>query len=382
MALSPFALLHGTYPWRHHWCRIAYLLLLWLGTLLPAHAHDPFDGDMQVWVFEQKLEVRITLGFDASRMVLANAGLAPEAVSALKREAANAEAAMARLPLAAADNLIQFTTPQGEVLAPTAVLAAFGDMETYYVVIYRRPDASRIQVTAPFLGAIQAMRPVSVSSADAHRKLLSSVLLSHDRPQASIALVAEAAPGSAHGLTAMFQLGVEHILTGWDHLLFLGALLLGMHALRPMFWVLASFTLAHSLTLALAALDLVRPASAVVEPLIALSIIFACVHNLRRPDAITARFWMAIGFGLIHGFGFAGILRETGLGTSGNSLVLPLLAFNLGVEAGQLLVALPVIAALRLGRRRIGFVRYGQPGLSLLIAAVGALWLVQRVAFT
>ncbi|MBC8094714.1 MAG: HupE/UreJ family protein, partial [Akkermansiaceae bacterium] len=109
------------------------------------------------------------------------------------------------------------------------------------------------------------------------------------------------------------KLGIEHILIGFDHLLFLCALLIGVRQIKPMLWIITCFTLAHSVTLALSALNIVMLSSRLVEPLIALSIIVVAVENIFRKEATTDRYWMAGGFGLIHGFGFASVLRDTGL---------------------------------------------------------------------
>ena len=171
-------------------------------------------------------------------------------------------------------------------------------------------------------------------------------------------------------------------LIGEQGLLFLCALLVTLDRVRPMVAIVTAFTLAHSVTLALAALDLVVLPAGLVEPLIALSIIVACVANLMRREAARERLWMAGGFGLIHGFGFAGMLREsmgthTGQGLAG--LLVPLLSFNLGVEAGQLLVAATMIGLLVPARRREGFVRHGAPAISCFVIAISSWWLIERL---
>ncbi len=150
-----------------------------------------------------------------------------------------------------------------------------------------------------------------------------------------------------------FMLGIEHILTGYDHLLFVVSLVLLLGRLGPVVRAATAFTVAHSLTLAGTTLGLIGLAQAPVEALIALSIVFLAVEIVkRRPGAprLSERIpWLvAFFFGLIHGFGFAGALREIGL-PSGD-VPAALVTFNLGVEAGQLLivaVALMLIAGVR-----------------------------------
>jgi hypothetical protein len=155
------------------------------------------------------------------------------------------------------------------------------------------------------------------------------------------------------GLVAM---GATHVLSGWDHLAFLLGLLLLPQTLRSVAKTVTAFTLAHSLTLALAALGLVTPSARVVEPVIALSIAWVGVENLiafrRGADDMRRRAerrWLVtLPFGLVHGFGFAGALSELGL--RGAALPPALLSFNVGVELGQLAVVLPLLPALALLR--------------------------------
>lgn len=184
------------------------------------------------------------------------------------------------------------------------------------------------------------------------------------------------APAPPPGFGAMVRLGVEHILVGADHLLFLLALLLVGGTVRSLVAVVTSFTVAHSLTLAAATLGLVAPSPSLVEPLIALSIIYVGVEN-RLATAVSRRHLVTFVFGLIHGFGFAGALHEMAL--PADAVPLALLGFNLGVEAGQLAVVLLVVPLLSLARRATWFTPRLAPALSLGVAAVGVYWFVERV---
>lgn len=178
------------------------------------------------------------------------------------------------------------------------------------------------------------------------------------------------------------KLGVEHILTGYDHLLFLGALLVVCRRFSSIVAIITCFTLAHSLTLALAALNLVTISGRLVEPLIAASIVFVGVENLARREEPKNRRALTFAFGLIHGFGFAGVLRQIGLGTTASSLLVPLFSFNLGVELGQIAVTAIVLPVLWKLRSVPKFARYGIPAISVVVALMGAYWLVERVFFS
>ena len=159
--------------------------------------------------------------------------------------------------------------------------------------------------------------------------------------------VSEAAKAS-RGAGSFFPLGIEHILTGYDHLLFLLALMLRGGGLWSLLKIITAFTIAHSITLALAALDVVVLPGAFVESVIALSIAYVALENLLPRYAVSRRWAVSFLFGLVHGFGFSSVLREIGLPKE--NLVLSLLNFNLGVEAGQLtvvLLAVPILMRLR-----------------------------------
>ena len=174
--------------------------------------------------------------------------------------------------------------------------------------------------------------------------------------------------------------GVHHILIGPDHLLFLIGLLLLGGSLRQLVLVVSAFTVAHSVTLSLAALNLVSPPARLVEPAIALSIIYVGADNLMVRDGRDVRGWIAFAFGLIHGFGFANVLREMDLPR--RALGWSLFSFNVGVEIGQLIVVLAVASALILLRtknetagRRLAFAG------SIVVIVAGSYWFIQRVFF-
>ncbi len=170
--------------------------------------------------------------------------------------------------------------------------------------------------------------------------------------------------------------GIEHILTGYDHLAFLLALLLAATSVREVTRIITSFTVAHSITLGMAALDVVSIPSTIIEPMIAVSIVFVGLENLFRREP-RGRWMLTFAFGLIHGFGFATALKDMGIG-HGMQAAIPLFSFNLGVEAGQLAIAGLVLPAIWLLRRRPAFIARYAPACSLLIALAGGYWLLVR----
>jgi len=208
--------------------------------------------------------------------------------------------------------------------------------------------------------------------------LASQAILDHDQPQF------EYFAGSRQGVFAVIgkfvPAGIHHILIGPDHLLFLVGLLLLGGSIRHLLLVVSSFTVAHSITLSLAALNLVTPPARLIEPAIALSIVYVGIDNLMVGRGRDVRAWIAFAFGFIHGFGFANVLREMNLPS--RALGWSLFSFNLGVEIGQLFVVVVVASALMALRstneaasRRLAFAG------SLAVIVVGAFWFVQRVFF-
>jgi len=188
-----------------------------------------------------------------------------------------------------------------------------------------------------------------------------------------------AALEAVRSFTNFLSLGVKHILTGYDHLLFLFGLLVVARGFISSLNIITSFTIAHSTTLAVATLHLVQIPSRIVEPLIAASIVFVGIENLLRGDVLKARRMVTFGFGLIHGFGFASALREAGIGSGSGGIVLPLFSFNFGVELGQIMVAAAVLPIIWKLRENPVFIARWAPACSAAVVVFGSFWFVQRV---
>jgi hypothetical protein len=195
-------------------------------------------------------------------------------------------------------------------------------------------------------------------------------------------------PGGSHAIqprvstfSGFVRLGVEHIWTGYDHLLFLWALLLVCRDFKSAIQVVTCFTLAHSFTLAFATLNLVWVSSRVVEPAIAASIIYVGVENFLRPEGPKGRWLITFLFGLVHGLGFSTVLRDMGVSSSTTGITVPLVGFNLGVEAGQLVVACLLLPLIWKLRNWEPFLKRGIPACSMVVALAGCYWFTQRVFF-
>jgi hydrogenase/urease accessory protein HupE len=185
-------------------------------------------------------------------------------------------------------------------------------------------------------------------------------------------------------LARYFLSGVEHILIGFDHIAFIIAAVVWGRRLWPLVRVVTAFTIAHSITLALAALDLVTLPSAWVEAAIAASIVYVAVENF-RVRSLAHRGWVTFAFGLVHGFGFASVLRDYGLPE--DALVPALAAFNIGVEAGQIAVVAAALVVLVAVERKV-LLRFAADAadprvvkaISAVIALLGMMWFVERLS--
>ena len=193
--------------------------------------------------------------------------------------------------------------------------------------------------------------------------------------------------GGGTFLMAYFGLGVEHLVFGLDHILFVLGLVLLVQGWRSLIWVITAFTLAHSLTLGLSMLGRISAPSAVVEAIIALSILFVAIELLQPPakrSALAARYpqAMAFGFGLLHGFGFAGVLGEIGLPRDVELAALAL--FNIGLEVGQLLVVAAMVLFMRFVKPALLAHEKWAPALQqvpiIAIGGISVYWLLDRLA--
>jgi len=341
------------------------------------HAHDPFEITTDAHIAGAELRLHSTLSLiTAGRICMPGRAGKP-----LRR--ADYDGARAALEVCGRDF---FEVAQaGQALAPRAVRVALTVEDDLDITTsYGRPTRSPLAFDAVYLRRV-ARHPSAgvVLTVTGERAFLGQQLLRPEEPTLAVSLEPDAARPDAPrapppSFTQFLALGVRHILTGYDHLLFLLGLLIACRTLRAVLGVVTCFTVAHSVTLALAGLQIVTLPSRLVEPVIAATIVVVGLESLRGTPS-RWRYVLTFAFGLMHGFGFASALREIGLGQNGAPIVLPLFAFNLGVEIGQIAVAaiaLPILWRLR-GAPRIA--RYAAPTLSIGISATGLVWLLQRI---
>jgi hydrogenase/urease accessory protein HupE len=349
---------------------ICMLLVLIILATASAFAHDPGLSAADVTFDGNKAVARLTFSradiatiatidadgdgqvtqpeFDAARIRLES--LAKESFALSAGEGASPAAVAVSLDDSGAIHFyLEFPPPQGSSLTLRSLL------------IDKLPRGHRqFLALRDAEGAIQAQRMLDAAN-DSFELDLAALQISQTRPRA---------------FWGFLPLGIEHILLGFDHLAFLFALLIAGGTMREAAKIITSFTIAHSITLALATLEVIVIPASVVEPLIAASIIYVGLENILRRK-IERRWLLTFAFGLIHGFGFASALRDLGVGAGANA-VAPLLSFNLGVEIGQIAVAGLVLPLIWKLRQRPRFVMRYVPACSIIVALAGGYWLVER----
>jgi hydrogenase/urease accessory protein HupE len=254
------------------------------------------------------------------------------------------------------------------------------EMDENKTIFFKLHYATRPKLKWRARSALLAEMPAGhrqyASAADPSGAILVEAILDGIRNALEIPVNARPRERSNFGFLV---LGVGHILAGIDHLLFLAALLMVCESFWDVAKLVTSFTIAHSITLALAALEVVNIPSRVVEPAIAASIVYVGIENILRRPVPRTRVLVVFAFGLAHGFGFAGVLREMGIARAAGGAIGPLFCFNLGVELGQIAVAAPLVPLIWRLRRDPRFATRWAPAASALIAALGAFWFVQRI---
>lgn len=212
---------------------------------------------------------------------------------------------------------------------------------------------------------------------DDPRTVLHEAVLTESNRTFHVADVKTGGSASFERAVAFLQLGIEHLLTGYDHILFILTVIVGLSFMES-FKAVTSFTLAHSLTMALAFLGAISLPSSVVEPLIAVTVIFVAVENIVRTNVQRRWIWTFF-FGLAHGLGFVGALKL--ITVSRSELVLSLVSFNIGIELGQLLVVAVALLVLRY-INRYTWSRTFSRGFSACVGLLGVVWLGQRLLTT
>lgn len=331
-------------------------------------AHDPGLSSADVVLNEKSLDIAITFAVqDTESFALMDKDGDAE-VSPQEREASKPEIAA----LIAKELEV---TLNNENIKPFEIAdVTFDSQNNAHLLFHYQPAATNLKMQLLFLNKLPAGHKQVVTIKDATGKNLSEKMLTQQ--DNSIELNLNAGESSSM-FKDFFVLGIEHILTGYDHLLFLFALLIVTHRFWAAFGIITFFTIAHSITLALAGMNLVTIPSTIVEPLIAASIVYVGLENLivKEPKG---RKYLTFSFGLIHGFGFAAVLQEMNITSIETGILVPLFSFNLGVETGQLIVtsiALPIIWWLH---TKPLIEKYFVPVCSIFVSLAGGFWLIER----
>jgi hydrogenase/urease accessory protein HupE len=353
--------------------RAAGLFFLLFATLLSmarsARAHDPFEVTTTGRVRAASIELEVTMTRKAASRLAAARGDASFDLAALAAELYSLS--VAGKPLA---------------LRATSTRPLEAD-ELVFHATYERPASRALHLEATHvIGLGEGYTSALELSVETPPRSLGFHVLTATDPSRDFVLAAsppEVAPseGRAGAFASFFRLGIEHILTGYDHLLFLAGLLLAARTLRSTLLLVSAFTFSHSLTLALSILGWVALPQVLVESAIAASIVVVGVENLWLEREPRHRAFVVFGFGLVHGLGFAGALKEASVGSAPGELLTRLAGFNLGVEAGQLGLALLALPLLRLAKRHPrGPVLLAAA--SLVIGLTGAYWFADRSLFS
>jgi hydrogenase/urease accessory protein HupE len=343
------------------------VICIWLGLTGSLFAHDPGLSTANLRVADGRLEATLTFArADVESLVRLDVDGDGNA------SRAEFEAARSQLEtLARGAFEIRVSTRQ---VSGSVVAIEFDESDAvHFQLNFAIGSDSKISVLPILLARLPYGHRQYLSAVDANGVLLGRQMLSRG---ADLYTIEHTSTGRKEFGQFLF-LGVEHILTGYDHLVFLFALLLAGGSLVSAGKIITSFTLAHSITLALATMNVIRLPASIVEPLIAISIVYVGVENLLRRD-VRRRWLVTFAFGLVHGFGFASVLRELGVGAGGTGLLMPLFSFNLGVELGQLVIAglaFPLIWRLRYSPTFLA--RYA-PACSVLIILAGGYWFIER----
>lgn len=350
-----------------------YLLsVLMILATVSAFAHDPGLSAAEVKVDGNKAVARLTFARDEIAMI------APmDADRDGRITQPEFEAVEGRLESLAKESFA--LSDAGEEASPVSVAVGLDESgAVHFDLEFLLPQWSKITLRSLLIDKLQRGHRQLLTLRDARGYTVSQRML--DAANDSFEVNLAALPFSQtrpHAFWGFLLLGVEHILLGFDHLAFLFALLIAGGTLREAAKIITSFTVAHSITLALATLEVVNIPAGVVEPLIATSIIYVGLENILRRE-IRRRWLLTFAFGLVHGFGFASALRELGVG-AGVKAVAPLLSFNLGVEIGQIAVAALVLPLIWKLRRHPRFVIRYVPACSILVALAGGYWLWDRL---
>jgi hydrogenase/urease accessory protein HupE len=349
--------------------RAVLAMIAIFGPATTAMAHDPGLSALEVRIDRDKVVAQVSFArSDAKNLLKEDYAEDPQGT------AKDDNARRTRLEAIATRSLS--LEIDDRVLVPDSVHAEPDSSGGFGIrIAYPRRAGSTLTIGSSFFQELPRGHRQYISVRGANGSIIAEQILDGNLQRIELRV------GDDETLASLFRqfvgLGLEHILTGYDHLAFLLALLITGPAIRSAAKIITSFTVAHSITLGTATLGVARISPAIVEPMIAASIVYVGVENLYRRN-LNLRWMLTFAFGLVHGFGFASALRELGI-VSRSGAAVPLLSFNLGVELGQTTIAAIVLPAVwRLQKKELFSARL-VPVLSLLVAAAGSVWFVERL---
>ena len=339
------------------------------------HAHPPGLSSLEVLLNAGMIDAKVTFALqDIEAFAPMDSDLDAE-VSDAEREAA--KPAIAKLMA----EQLRIDVDGQDYAAVEPGQVSFDNQNNAHVELhYSAIPNQNLLVQSKFLALLPDGHQQYLTIKNMDGQTLNEKMLSKQDDRSSIDFTVTA-DTEQHALTTFsdfFKLGIEHIITGYDHLLFLFALLAVTHSFWPALKIITFFTIAHSITLACAGLNLIVLPSSFVEPFIAATIIYVGVENIIRGDHPKGRHWLTFGFGLIHGFGFAGVLRELEISSGDSGILLPLLSFNLGIESGQIAVASIVLPQIWWLNNKVKTSEKFLKGCSIVISLMGVYWLLER----
>jgi hydrogenase/urease accessory protein HupE len=349
---------------------ICLSLVLMILATASAFAHDPGLSAVEVKLEGNKAVARLTFARADIAMI---APMDADRDGQVTRP--EFEAARSRLESLAKESFAM--SVDGKDVSPAAVAVSLDESGAiHFDLEFPPPQGSIVSLRSLLIDKLPRGHRQFLALRDSNGNIQAQRMLDAAGNSFEIDLAALHSQTRPHAFWGFLPLGVEHIWLGFDHLAFLFALLIAGGSMREAAKIITSFTVAHSITLALATLEVVAIPASVVEPMIAVSIIYVGLENILRRQ-IERRWLLTFAFGLIHGFGFASALRDLGVG-AGVKAVAPLLSFNLGVEIGQVAVAAIVLPLIWKLRQRPRFVVRYVPAFSILVAMAGGYWLIER----
>lgn len=345
-----------------------------------AYGHDPFEVTADIRIGQDTLKIEVTM-LRENALLLANNG--KQVKQRWKQETTDQQKAMMQ---SAASRLFAVTLNDIALQPVDTQLTLSEENDAVFLRRYPKPEAGTLAVDAIHLAILGEGYTSALTVTREGAVMAGGLRVLH---AADTMAQVEIAPGASNSsqqagdnvlstFKQFFVLGFEHILEGLDHLLFLAGVLVVCKGVKEVLILVTSFTLAHSLTLFLTALNALTLPAIIVEPLIAASIIFIGFDNVFLARKMKYRYLLTFIFGLVHGLGFSAALQSMNI-EQNNHFIVVIASFNLGVEAVQVLLALallPVLMSLRRTRFHQAVVRV----VSMAISAMGLFWLYSALA--